>query len=89
MSEQQSTGESSPPALKLPEPLAHVEKDFSKYFFGKLERSAVNYLRLISELEGAYQMLKYMGLEEDMNLLDEIKTRYYKTYFKQAKLEKQ
>ncbi len=45
----------------------------------------VNILRLISELEGSYQLLKYMGFEEDMNTLDEIKKKYYTMYFKLKK----
>ena len=36
----------------------------------------VNILRLISELEGSYQLLKYMEFEDDMNTLDEIKKKY-------------
>ena len=43
---------------------------------------AVNVLRLISELEGSYQLLKYLGFKEDMDTLDEIKQKYYKLYFK-------
>ena len=49
---------------------------------------AVNILRLISELEGSSQMLKYMGFEEDMNAINEMKKRYYKLYFKTNKEEK-
>tara|TARA_Y100000004_G_scaffold120902_1_gene135905 strand:+ start:266 stop:451 length:186 start_codon:yes stop_codon:yes gene_type:complete len=45
----------------------------------------VNILRLISELEGSYQLLKYMGFEDDMNTLDEIKKKYYTMYFKLKK----
>ena len=45
----------------------------------------VNILRLISELEGSYQLLKYMGFEKDMNTLDEIKKKYYTMYFKLKK----
>jgi len=60
----------------------------NKYTFGGLEVKAVNILRLISELEGSYQLLKYMGFEEDMNTIDEIKKRYYKLYFKLSKEEK-
>lgn len=60
----------------------------SKYDFGGLEVTPVNVLRLISELEGSYQMFKFMGFGEDMNTLDEIKQRYYKLYFKLKKEEK-
>ncbi len=54
----------------------------SKYDFGGLDRHPVNVLRLISELEGSSQLLKYMGFEEDMNTLNDMKKRYYKLYFK-------
>ena len=33
-------------------------------------------------------MLKYMGFEEDMNVINEMKKRYYKLYFKTNKEEK-
>ena len=59
-----------------------------KYDFGGLDRSSVNILRLLSELEGSYQLLKYMGFEEDMKFIDEMKQRYYKLYFKTTKEEK-
>ena len=54
----------------------------SQYDFGGLERHPANILRLISELEGSYQLLKYMGFEDDMNTLDAMKKPYYKLYFK-------
>ena len=54
----------------------------SKYDFGGLERHPANILRLISELEGSYQLCKYMGFEDDMNTLDKMKKPYYKLYFK-------
>lgn len=54
----------------------------SKYDFGGLERNPTNILRLISELEGSYQLCKYMGFDEDMNTLNEMKKPYYKLYFK-------
>ena len=59
-----------------------------KYYFGGQPPIAVNILRLISELEGSSQMLKYMGFEEDMNAINEMKKRYYKLYFKTNKEEK-
>ena len=64
------------------------QNSHSKYTFGGLDRSSVNVLRLISELEGSYQLLKYMGFQEDMDTMDEMKKRYYKLYFKLAKEEK-
>ncbi len=54
----------------------------SKYDFGGLDRHPVNVLRLISELEGSSQLLKYMGFQEDMDTINEIKKKYYKLYFK-------
>jgi translation initiation factor 2 beta subunit (eIF-2beta)/eIF-5 len=55
--------------------------------FGGLDVEAVNVLRLISELEGSSQLLKYMGFQEDMETLNEIKKKYYKLYFKLKKEE--
>ena len=55
------------------------------YKFGARSPTPVNILLLISELEGSYQMLKYMGFEKDMNSLEEMKKRYYKLYFKAKK----
>ena len=60
----------------------------SKYDFGGLDASAVNLLRLISELEGSHQLLKYMGFEEDMKTLAKMKQRYYDLYFETKKKEK-
>ena len=62
--------------------------DFSSYRFGGFPVTSVNILRLISELEGSYQLLKYMGFKEDMETLDSIKKRYYTMYFAKAKEEK-
>ena len=62
--------------------------DFSKYVFGGFPVTSVNILRLISELEGSSQLLKYMGFKEDMDTIDEIKKRYYSLYFKLNKEEK-
>ena len=56
--------------------------DLSKWDFGGLDRHPVNVLRLISELEGSSQLLKFMGFKEDMETLNEMKKRYYKLYFK-------
>ena len=57
----------------------------SKYDHGGLERHPANILRLISELEGSYQLLKYMGFTDDMNTIEQIKRPYYKLYFKTKK----
>ena len=62
--------------------------DVTKYVFGGFPVTSVNILRLISELEGSYQLTKYMGFKEDMDAIEEIKKRYYKLYFKLSKEEK-
>ena len=54
----------------------------SEYEFDGLDRKPVNVLRLLSELEGSYQLLKYMGFKEDMDTIDKMKKRYYSLYFK-------
>jgi hypothetical protein len=56
--------------------------DLSKYTFGGLDRHPANVLRLISELEGSSQLLKYMGFQEDMDTIDTMKKTYYSLYFK-------
>jgi hypothetical protein len=61
--------------------------DLSKYTFGGLDKKPVNVLRLLSELEGSYQLLKYMGFQKDMETIDEMKKRYYTMYFKLKKEE--
>ena len=57
----------------------------SEYDFGGLERQPVSILRLMSELEGSSQLCKYMGFQDDMDTLNEMKKRYYKLYFKTKK----
>ena len=59
----------------------------NKYRFGGHEVNSINVLRLISELEGSYTLLKYMGFQEDMETLAKLKSRYYKLYFKLNKDE--
>jgi hypothetical protein len=53
----------------------------SHYTRGGLPITEVSLLRLISELEGSYQLLKYMGFNDDESLMLDLKTRYYKKYF--------
>ena len=65
-----------------------MSNDLSKWSHGGLPRHSVNILRLISELEGSYQLTKYMAFDEDNAILDEMKQRYYKLYFQTAKQEK-
>ena len=74
--------------MEKPEHIQFVEKDSRKYVFGGMEPHATNILRVISELESAFQMLKYCGFKEDMETLEEIKSRYYKLYFKKVKEER-
>ena len=59
------------------------------FSYGGLPRKSVNILRLLSELEGCYQLTKYMAFNEDNAILDEMKQRYYKLYFKLSKEERQ
>ena len=63
-------------------------KQTSKFQHGGLEPNSINILRLISELEGAYQLTKYMAFDDDNHILDEMKQRYYKLYFQTCKQEK-
>ena len=63
-------------------------KDPRNYKFGGFSVTSTNLLLLISDLEGSYQHLKYMGFKEDMETIEEIKGRYYKLYFKKSKEEK-
>tara|TARA_B100000925_G_C21889351_1_gene422088 strand:+ start:471 stop:653 length:183 start_codon:yes stop_codon:yes gene_type:complete len=56
-----------------------------RYDFGGREVEPCNLLLLISDMEGTYQNLKYMGFEEDMNVIDEMKKKYYKLYFQSLK----
>ena len=55
---------------------------------GGLPQHSVNILRLISELEGAYQLTKYMAFDDDNAILDSMKQRYYKLYYQTVKQEK-
>ena len=63
--------------------------ELSKYSHGGLQVNSINILRLISELEGCYQLTKYMAFDDDNHTLNEMKQRYYKLYFKLSKEEKQ
>ena len=70
-----------------------ISKDKQDYLdqwkHGGLKPTSTNILRLLSELEGSYQLTKYMAFDDDMNILNEMKERYYKLYFKLNKEEKQ
>ena len=58
-----------------------MSNDLSKWSHGGLPRDPINILRLISELEGAYQLTKYMAFDDDNAILTEMKQRYYKLYY--------
>jgi len=47
---------------------------------GSLNPEAV--LLLISDLEGSYHHCRIHGFTDDMDVIDEMKKRYYKLYFK-------
>ena len=64
-------------------------QDPKHWTHGGLPRQSINILRLISELEGSYQLTKYMAFDDDNKILDEMKQRYYKLYFKTAKQERE
>ena len=59
----------------------------SEYEFGGRPVTSINLLLLISEMEGTYQHLKYMGFKEDMDTIDTMKQKYYKMYFNAKKKE--
>jgi len=65
-----------------------VSNERSKWTHGGLEPSSINILRLISELEGAYQLTKYMAFDTDNAILTEMKNKYYKLYYKTVKQER-
>ena len=56
--------------------------------FGGLEITTMNILRLVSEIESAYQLSKYMAFDEDMKTLESMKSKYLKMYFRMVKEEK-
>ena len=67
-------------------PMGRTQIALTDYYqFNSRPHTPVNLLLLISELEGSYQHLKYMGYKEDMDTLNEIKQRYYKEYYKAKK----
>ena len=65
-----------------------MSDDLSKWTHGGLEPSSINILRLLSELEGAYQLTKYMAFDDDNLILTEMKQRYYKLYYQTVKEER-
>ena len=57
------------------------------YTAGGRPVTATHLLLLLSEMEGVYQHLKYMGFKEDMDAIDKMKKTYYTLYFKKKKEE--
>ena len=60
-------------------------KSLKDFEFGSRQPDEMNLALLISEMEGTYQHLKYMGFKEDMDTIEEMKKRYWKLYFKTKK----
>lgn len=48
---------------------------------------SIDYCLLIGELEGVSQHLKKMGALDDLDVINEMKARYYKKYFSTRKNE--
>ena len=65
-----------------------MSNDLSKWSHGGLEQSSINILRLISELEGVYQLTKYMAFDDDNTIITQMKQRYYKLYYQTVKEER-
>ena len=65
-----------------------MSNDQSKWSHGGLERNSINILRLLSELEGVYQLTKYMAFDDDNKVIDDMKKNYYRLYFKTVKQER-
>ena len=53
----------------------------------KTEICSVTVARLLSELEGSSTLLKEMGFDEEKEMIDLMKKRFYSMYFKLKKLE--
>ena len=51
----------------------------------KLDSKPEDVLRLISELEGSSQLLNLLEEQEDKELIDLLKGKYYKIYFQMKK----
>ena len=70
-------------------PMIENKDRFKKFTFGGREVTPIHLLLLLGEMEGVYQHLKYMGFEEDMNSMEELKKKYYKLYFQKVREEKE
>ena len=60
-------------------------KSISDYEPGGREVAPILLLLLLSEMEGVYQNLKYMGFYDDMKVIEDMKQKYYKLYFSTKK----
>ena len=58
--------------------------DYSYYTHGGRPVTSTHLLLLLGEMEGVYQHLKYMGFDDDMNIINDMKQCYYKLYFKKV-----
>ena len=70
-------------------PVIENKDRFKKFTFGGREVTPIHLLLLLGEMEGVYQHLKYMGFEDDMNSMEELKKKYYKLYFQKVREEKE
>ena len=70
-------------------PVIENKDRFKKFTFGGREVTPIHLLLLLGEMEGVYQQLKYMGFEDDMNSMEELKKKYYKLYFQKVREEKE
>lgn len=52
-------------------------------------RESIDYALMIGELEGTYSHLKRMSYFEDAAVLEEMKKRYYKLYFRALREERE
>ena len=65
-----------------------IMNSLKDYEFGGREVTPVNLLLLLSEMEGTYQHLKYMGFKEEMDIIDLMKKRFYKMHFQLKKQQR-
>ena len=59
------------------------------YFDREDQRTAIDYALVVGEMEGVYSHLKRMGHFDDMEILSEMRSRYYKLYFAARKAERE
>ena len=57
------------------------------YKAGGRQRDSTNLLLLLGELEGTSRHLKYMGFAEDLEIVNEMKKKYYALHRKTKKEE--